>query len=135
MNFSWPDAIAVIGILLAAILGGKLDILPKSLVTALVMAVVGYVGARTLLARRASKWKTKTLDEDGELSRESSDGGGGVVEIAKQQSSRIQIHSDGSVTIGPSPGEEPSPHDDDTPPDTHLPEDKGDKKDDSDAGD
>jgi hypothetical protein len=133
----WADVSAVLGLVLLAILGGYLKVLPDKLVAALVMAAVGYYGARTALARREKKAEkaeaqrqftqeretTRAAEElsDGAVARELDAADSGVIEVAPQTSGRIvRVRADGSCTIGPA--REPGPHDkDDTPVDRRNP--------------
>ena len=120
--FRWPDCVAVIGILLAAIFGGWLGVLPTKLVTALVMAVVGYVAAMRLLSKREEK--KKPPGDGGVVESRGDVHESGRIEIRPQQPGRIvEVSSDGSVHIGPVPGTECAP-DDDTPTDGVPPVDE-----------
>jgi hypothetical protein len=115
--FRWPDVAATLGIVALAILGGYLKVLPDKLVTALVMAAVGYYAARTALSRRDAKDASAAKDakderkEQREDDRRREDGivedrtdiqESGRINIKPQQSGRIvEVSSDGTVHIGP----------------------------------
>ena len=116
--FRWPDVAATALILIAAIVGGKLGVLPEKLVVALVMAAVAYYTARTLISKREA---SKKPPEDGAPEGPSEIHESGRINIRPQQPGRIvDVGEDGSVHIGPAPGTDYKQSDDapsDTPPD------------------
>ena len=123
----WSETVTILGVLALSIVGAAVGALPPKLVTALVMAVVGYIAAVNALRKRSERRREIEDRHQGRDGHGRHDGavpepvdhavGSGGVVIQKQTSGgRVTVHSDGTVVIGPPEGEdhahdEPGPFD------------------------